>query len=330
MKESITEVLEEELRGQVQYVGDLVDGSEAWHAMRAQGIGSSEVASTMGMSSSYKSAYEFWAEKTGYKQPEEVDHKTEERFYWGHASEDMIAQRFREEHPGWVVENTGTWRDNKRQYQIVNPDRLVFDTRTLEIGVLEIKTSENGYGWEAGKVPQNYVAQVRYQLSALRLERGWIAVKIGNSEYREYSIPLDATKPIVNTHTGEAQFETTISEENILACIEGFLRCVETNTPPAIDGSVSAWNTVRELNPLRSEDSRVEVSLEDAMELLESKMEYETAEARFRKAKSNLLHQMRIAHRAYYVDKQGKEQPLARRDRAPRGNNYYLKVIGRK
>lgn len=327
---TITEELQRRLAGVTEYAGDLQDGSEEWLAFRANGIGASEVAFAMGIGGAFKSAYQFWAEKRGLVEVPEPNERTRERFYWGHASEAMVAQRFAEEHPEFAVENTGTWRHIQRRWQIVNPDRLLLNKETGEIELLEIKTSETGYGWDGGKVPQYYVAQVRDQLSALQLSYGWIAVKIGNSEYREYRIPLDASLPVVNHATGDMQYETEISEEIIIACVEGFLDCVDTGIAPTIDGSVSAWNAVREVNPLRVDESRYVVSEEVADELLMSKLEAETAEARHKRAKSNLLHQVGTAHRIFYTDKHGNEHPLARRDKAGRGNGFTLKILSRK
>lgn len=198
---SITEDLKVRLQGVAEYVGDLIDGSPEWLEYRSRGIGASEVAFAMGIEGAFKSAYQFWAEKSGLVQPPEPNERTLEHFYWGHASEPMVAQRFAEGHPEYGVENTGTWHSLKRDWQIVNPDRLLRHRETGEIEVLEIKISESGYGWGNGRAPQYYIVQLRDQLSALGLEYGGLVVKIGNSEYREYRVPLDAKKPIQNMVT---------------------------------------------------------------------------------------------------------------------------------
>lgn len=327
---SITEDLKARLSGVAEYVGELVDGSPEWHEYRSRGIGASEVAFAMGIEGAFKSAYQFWAEKSGLVQPSEPNERSQEHFYWGHASEPMIARRFIEEHPEYEIEDTGTWHSLERGWQIVNPDRLLRHKGTGEIEVLEIKTSETGYGWGGGGAPQYYIAQVRDQLSALKLEYGWLVVKIGNSEYREYRVPLDAKKPIRNMQNGDMYYETEISEDIIVSCVDGFLKCVEAGIAPTIDGSVSAWNTAREINPLRVDGSKYVVSQEVADELLMSKLEAETSDARHKRAKSNLLHKAGTAHRIFYIDANGDEIPLARRDKSPRGNGFMLRIINRK
>lgn len=326
---SITEELQRRLEGVAEYAGQLVDGSEEWHAYRAQGIGASEIGAVMGIEGAFKSSIQLWAERSGLAQEPPVDERSQERFYWGHASEPMIAQRFAEGHSEFEVEDTGTWRHLTRRYQIVNPDRLLRNRENGEISLLEIKTSGTGYGWGGGQVPKYYLAQVRYQLSCLGLRYGFIAVKIGNDEYREYRIPLDATQPIQNMADGSMYYENEISEDIIIACTEGFLRCVEAGVAPQIDGSVSAWNTVRTINPERVDGSRYTITEERALDLLEAKREHESAEARFRRAKSTLLQDAGVAHRIYYTDKNGNEVQVARRDKAPRGNGYIIKILGK-
>lgn len=327
---NLTEQLAQQQADTVEYVGDLIDGSEEWLEFRKGGVGASEVAAAMGIQGAFKSAYQLWAERSGLVEVPPPDARSLERFYWGHASEDMVATRFATGHTEFIVENTGTWRHKQRRWQIVNPDRLLFDKERGKFSLLEIKTSESGYGWDGGKAPQYYVVQVRDQLSALGLDEGWLVVKIGNSEYREYRVPLDASKPVQNMMTGELQLESELSEAIIIQCVEGFLRCVEQGVPPTIDGSVSAWNTARKINPLRIDGSKYFISEAEADELLLSRLEEESAKARHLRAKSQLLDAVGPAHRIYYQDKHGVEHMVARRDKAPRGGGFVLKVIARK
>lgn len=325
----ITEKLQQEREGYVEYAGDLIDGSEEWHAYRESGLGASEIGSAMGIPGAFKSAITLWAEKCGIHEPAPFDERGEERLYWGHASEDMIAQRFSENHPEYLIENTGTWRNIQRRWQIVNPDRLIMNKETNEISLIEIKTSESGYGWGGGEAPKYYVVQVRDQLSALGLRYGYLVVKIGNTEYREYRIPLDANKPIINLHSGYMYYERDFSESIIIACAEGFLKCVEQRVAPTIDGSVSAWATVQKLNPLREDGTRYEVPESVALELMDSRREHEAAESRFRRNKAQLLKDAGTKHRIYYKNKDGEDVLLARRDKAPRGNGFILKIVTR-
>lgn len=327
---TLTEQLAQQQAATVEYVGDLIDGSEEWLEFRKGGIGASEIAAAMGIQGAFKSAYQLWAERSGLVEVPPPDARSLERFYWGHASEDMVATRFAEGHPEFIVENTGTWRHKQRRWQIVNPDRLLFNKERGKFSLLEIKTSESGYGWDGGKAPQYYVVQVRDQLSALGLDEGWLVVKIGNSEYREYRVPLDASKPVQNMMTGELQLESELSEAIIIQCVEGFLRCVEQGVPPTIDGSVSAWNTARKINPLRIDGSKYFISEAEADELLLSRLEEESAKARHSRAKSELLNSVGTAHRIYYIDQHGIEHLVARRDKGPRGSGYVLKVVARK
>lgn len=321
----ITKALLERISHQCDYV-ELEDGSPEWHEYRKLGLGSSDIGSAMGIQGAFKSAVQLWAEKSGLQAEAPIDSRTEERFYWGHASEEIVTARFLRDFPEWEAENTGTYTHKGRSYQRINPDRLLRNKKDGRIAILEIKTSEQGSGWGEGKVPQYYVAQVRYQLSGMGLTEGYIAVKIGNSEFRVYRIMLDATQPITNMHDGSMYHELEISERNILACAEGFLKCVELGYAPQIDGSVSAWNTVRKLDLRRIENSEMVVTKEEALELNRARQEAEYAEGQLKRMKSNLVYRMGSAHRVVFMDGDKKRQ-IARRDKAARGDGFTFKLL---
>lgn len=321
----ITKALLERIGHLCDYV-ELEDGSPEWLEYRKASLGSSDIGAAMGIEGAFKSAVQLWAEKSGLQPEAPIDARTEERFYWGHASEDIVTARFLRDFPEWEAENTGTYTNKERTFQRINPDRLLRNKQDRRFALLEIKTSEQGAGWGEGRVPQYYVAQVRYQLSGMGLTEGYVAVKIGNSEFRVYRIMLDASAPITNMHDGSMYHELEISERNILACADGFLRCVASGYAPQIDGSVSAWNTVRKLDLRRIENSELVITKEEALALNRARQEAEYSEGQLRRMKANLVHRMASAHRVVFMDGDKKRQ-IARRDKASRGDGFTFKLL---
>jgi putative phage-type endonuclease len=103
-----------------EYLGTFPSGSPAWHAVRATGIGGSEIAAVLGLSP-YESRFSLWHRKQQLAAPTMEN----DQMRWGTLLEDVIAHRFALEHPELRVRRTGTWRSKAHPYQIANPDRLV-------------------------------------------------------------------------------------------------------------------------------------------------------------------------------------------------------------
>jgi len=66
---------------------------DEWLAIRAQGIGSSDAAAAIGLSS-YKCSLSLWLEKTGRQQPEDLSNK--EAVVWGTVLEPVLAKMYAE------------------------------------------------------------------------------------------------------------------------------------------------------------------------------------------------------------------------------------------
>jgi putative phage-type endonuclease len=270
-----------EILGTAELLGEFEHGTKEWHDLRGELIGSSDVASILGLSP-YKSAYTLWHEKAGLVQPVEPDQKQKRKFAYGHHMEPFVAGLFQEEWPGWDVRTTGTWRHTDRLWQGCNPDRLVMSGDAL-VGLLEIKTFPSLNDWPDGP-PPGYVAQLKWQLDTFGLERGWIVGYANLSgDYVEYPLELDP-------------FEADATR----AKVREFAESVDSGNPPEIDGSNSTYQTVRKLNPSIVPKLEVQTPPAVAEFYLAARKAFTEADLELTKWKGHLLAHMGTAQYAFY------------------------------
>lgn len=206
-------------------VGTYPAGSPEWHALRATGIGGSDIAAVLGLSP-WESAFSLWHRKAANI----ADQAETREMSWGRYHEDTIARWYRDTHPGVRVARTGTWRNRERVWQLANPDRVLTGRR-----VLEIKTDRSGDAWgPAGTddVPVYYRSQVLWYLDCLGWDVGHLAVLIGGSDARVYTLRWSAE---------EAQTMRDIAE--------AFWTSLRAGEAPPLDGHDATYRAVRELHP---------------------------------------------------------------------------------
>lgn len=211
-------------------IGTFEPETPGWRAARADGLGGSEIAAVVGLNP-WVSAFTLWHRKTG-----SVGDELENRgMSWGKRLEPVIAAKFAEEHPDFRVRRSGTWRSRARPWQIASPDRLVACPKGPAI--LEVKTAHTANAHEWGppggdEIPVYYRCQVMWYLDVFGYRECFVAVLIGGSDYREYTVRYDLPDAYV-LRTAAAQF----------------LGSVREGQRPAIDASSSTYRTVRELHP---------------------------------------------------------------------------------
>lgn len=279
--------------------GVYVDGSPEWLASRMGGIGGSEIASILGWNN-FKSHYVLWHQKAGILPPDDGDNPL---FEWGHRLEPVVAEKFASEHPELKLFEGGSWQNKDRPWQHANPDRLLVDVFTGEVGVLEVKTSMRGSGWEKGSIPRKYVSQVRWYLDTFGLKYAYIVCLISLGEYVEHVITPD--------------WESTIH-----ARTEGqlFMNRLAAGTPPPVDGGVDTYDALRVLHPDIDPKGRVDIGAELAAELVNTKQaEKDAAEAHVL-AKNRVLDAMGKAKLAFV----GEEKVASRYSRM--GGKPLLKI----
>ncbi|MGZ4518915.1 MAG: YqaJ viral recombinase family nuclease [Mycobacteriaceae bacterium] len=202
-----------------------------WDAMRANGIGGSEIAAIVGLSP-WQSRFSLWHLKRGTIDKQQVN----AGMRWGTLLEPVICDHFASQRDMLDVLTAGTYRHHERAWQIANPDRLLWDDEFGHVGILEVKTASafDAHEWGHGPedIPPYYRCQVLWYLDTLELPVAHVAVLIGGSDYREYKIQHSPEEAKWLRDQGEAFWQTVVSGE-----------------APGIDGSTATYEAVRKLHP---------------------------------------------------------------------------------
>lgn len=204
---------------EIRFTGTPEEINKQWVEARKNGVGGSDVASIMGLNK-YSSPLNVWLVKTGREEsPDLSDNQAVE---WGNRLEDVVADKFADEHPELQVRRrNATMVSIKRPWAFANIDRWVTDGKG-NVGILEVKTvgMRRAADWDSG-VPLYYLTQVMHYMSVTGYQYAWVAVLIGGQEFREYYIERD--------------------EQDIQAindAVDTFWRdFVETDTAPALIGN---------------------------------------------------------------------------------------------
>jgi putative phage-type endonuclease len=255
------------------HLGTFPSNSPEWHALRSKGVGGSLVGTLCGLNK-WESAYTAWAKFTG-KIPSEIPDSP--AMEWGRRLESVVMDKFQDEHSELeIIREVGTWQNLERPYQIANPDGIATDEHG-NLCVIEIKTAKFPDDWDQG-VPLYYLTQVQWYLSCLGIQRAYVAVLIGGSDYREYEVEADHFQQMAD-----------------IAIVEQFLDAVEKDKAPDWDGSESTYETVRKIHPDILDD---EVELGDLGALCLTAIQKESeAKAEALKVKSQVLDTMGLAKR---------------------------------
>ena len=154
-----------------------------WLENRKTGIGSSEVATIVGLNP-WETPYQLWRRKTGQ------DAAKTENFAMkaGHYLEDAVSQFWQDETGREVIKRSaGDWliRDNEKTYLQVSPDRTYWlageKHNDQNKGILECKTTQMSIDPE--DIPKHWFCQVQYQLGVAGLTNGSLAWLCSGREF---------------------------------------------------------------------------------------------------------------------------------------------------
>jgi putative phage-type endonuclease len=276
-------------------LGNFENGTSAWHELRADGIGGSEIGTILGLNP-WESAYYLWASKTGQLPPKELDSFAVKLGNW---LEPLILDTILPEmHPDWQIERVGTYQHPKLPFLHANPDAVALVDG--EWCVVEVKTSRNYWA----EVPPHYVAQVQHYMNVLGLKRAFVVGLVG-MDWVQHEIPFDP-------------FEAEVMEQQATR----FWESVKTTTEPDLDGSLSTYEAVRELHP--DIDKGEEIEIDGLWNLPSLQDDFDKAESALRQAKSAILNLMGRAEHAV-VERDGKRYRVASRQ-ARMGGKPFLVV----
>lgn len=208
---------------------------QEWLKIRGTMLGGSDAGAVIGMNP-YKSAYTLWAEKTGKIPGFEGNIATKVGSYL----EDLVAKMFEEETGKKVRRKNRTMVNDLYPFACANVDRLVVGEKSL----LECKTTTSipmMKQLRSSEFPEAYYAQCTHYMAVTGLEKAYLAVLINCREFKVYELDRD-----------QEEIDALMGAE------KDFWHLVETDTPPAIDGSDSTGDTIKTMYP-DSNDGEVDL-----------------------------------------------------------------------
>lgn len=165
-------------------------GRAEWLEYRKSGIGSSEVATIVGLNP-WETPYQLWRRKIGLDTPKEENFAMKA----GHYLEDAVSLFWQDATGREVIKrSTGDWiiRSNDRPYIQVSPDRTYWlegmKHNDSNKGILECKTTQKAI--DGDDLPKHWFCQVQYQLGGAELTHGSIAWLTQGREFGYKDISL--------------------------------------------------------------------------------------------------------------------------------------------
>ena len=211
---------------------------DEWLKLRSGYIGGSDAAAVVGLNR-FSTPFSLWCEKTGKTLPFGGNLATEVGSYL----EEFVAKKFAEESGKSVRRRNVSFVNDKYPWAIANIDREIVG----EDAGLEIKTTSalNLRSFKGGEYPDNYYVQCVHYLAVTERKKWYLAVLIGNSEFRIFEIERD--------------------EDEIAALMQAekeFWELVTSGTPPRVDGEQSTTSALSEA--FHASDDTVSLCEDDA------------------------------------------------------------------
>lgn len=154
-----------------------------WLEYRKHGIGSSEVASILGLNP-YQTPYQLWRRKKGLDAPQEETFAMKA----GHYLEDAVSQFWADATGREVIKSSaGDWLivNNEREFLRASPDRTYWipglPKSNENKGILECKTTQMSI--DADDLPKHWFCQVQYLLGVSELTQGSLAWLCSGREF---------------------------------------------------------------------------------------------------------------------------------------------------
>lgn len=161
-----------------------------WLKYRESGIGSSEVATIVGLNP-WETPYQLWRRKVGLDAPKQENFAMKA----GHYLEDAVAQFWHDETGQDIIKSSaGDWLivNDERPYMRVSPDRTYWladmPHNNVNKGILECKTTQMSI--DADDIPKHWFCQVQYQLGVAELEQGSLAWLCSGREFGYKNLAL--------------------------------------------------------------------------------------------------------------------------------------------
>ena len=244
------------------------ENREEWLELRKKYIGGADAASVCGLND-YQSPYALWCEKTGITPPFEGNLRTR----IGTEMEPIIARLFEEE-TGKKVQNCNfSLINDKYPWAMADVDRMVVGEDSL----LEIKSTSalNLKHYKNGDYPARFYCQVQHYLAVTGKQKAYLAVLIGNSDFKIFEIERD---------------------EDEIAALMGlekqFYEYMTTNTPPPIDGSDSTREAIQFKQGEATDEEPEPADLTDKRQMLDTYFEIDAAIKQLEEQRDSIRNQV--------------------------------------
>lgn len=145
-------------------------GSDKWLEWRKQGITATEAATIM-YPSKYGSPLSVYTDKHGLTEKSQED--TDGFMEWGHRIEDLLVDKFMEQHAGFSCCTQG--RLYQRGWAKCSLDAQCFDENGTPV-IIECKTGQHEEKWDP--IPERYYAQVQWQMYVTGIRKAYFSVLI--------------------------------------------------------------------------------------------------------------------------------------------------------
>lgn len=216
----------------------LVPGSPEW----LRTISASKIAAIAGVSP-WDSPFSLYWKMTGTLVEPQNDAMAR-----GHYLEPAVARWFADQHPEFVVLDSGTWTHPTLGWATASPDRtLAHRTDLTHNGaLLEIKSTTQDHEWgEPGsdEVPPYVKVQALWQLEVTGLDVCHVAIIGSFLEFSEYVVTYDAREA-----------------GRLVDMAADFLGKLERGEHPPIDGADATYQAERALHPLIDRETDVELT----------------------------------------------------------------------
>lgn len=251
-------------------------GTPEWRTI----ITASKVPAILGVSR-WKSSFALWHEMAGNLEAPELP---ADRMAWGHIAEKSLAEfwQYRANTDGgkWQLNSGGEIAYTNAALPF--PNMVTLDRRAIDrskastapdrFHILECKTAATLADWgrpgEDDAVPMDYFAQVQFQMGVSGIHTASVVVLGPNAEPEIHAI----------------EFNPEVFSAIVDRC-EKWMRTLSDQEPPALDDSVSTYEAIRGLHPEIDRELAVEVSADQAIELLDAIVGEDEAKKAARSAK---------------------------------------------
>lgn len=246
---------------------------EEWLQHRQSGIGSSEVATIVGLNP-WETPYQLWRRKLG------IDPPKQETFAMkaGHYLEDAVAQFWHDETGQDIIKRSAVdWIivNADKPYMRVSPDRTYWlagmPHSNDNKGILECKTTQMSI--DPDDIPKHWFCQVQYQLGVAELEQGSLAWLCSGREfgYKNLSLVPDfygwLIEEVERFWTDNIQGKQEPTAANVQDVLLKYNRHTDGKIVEVNDEIFAAYKSLKELKDELSSIEERKAELEDKIKL---------------------------------------------------------------